>query len=261
MVSISNDDCHLEFIYARIEDYVRDVFDSSLQDTYNYDLENTEVMGNIIYAVDYENHDAISSFSTIYNSLDDTQVDVLSQIGALKGLAVPLYMVAAQDENMVPIANDDDIDTLRCYRCINKNDQITYQRVYSAAQIAAAQEADTDYCSHITAKKFKYLMNTYLETTNFTPNTNIFNVDLYLCSLVKNDTGDYSIVAQRYAQPHTLDFSSAAVVDGIKTITVSLEDDEGNTYTSDINYSSVKKESLVNITNGTFWYRYRTHIE
>lgn len=258
----SNNPTCAQYLYVHIEDYVRDVFDEANRDKTEEDYNGQSLystLGNLVYAIDINDNKAVPTLNKIYSVVDDTTVNPLDRAQALKFESVDLYMIADQDADMVRIEQNDDINKLRCYQLDSELGE--FKRIYTQQQIIDALEADTDYCDKTTAQKFYYINATSLQVTNFMPHTKEFITNLYLCHLIKNDDV-YKIIATPYYGKDILDFSDREYDDlGVLQKDFVLYDAQGIQYKSTIIVNEVKQESLSNISNGTFWYRYHTRLD
>lgn len=246
-----------KYIYAHIEEYFRYVFNNSKKDVY---IDNKPV-SELIYAIDEEGHSAFDSLPAIYSIEDDRSINPLNEDDALnlQNLSVHLYMISEKDSAMIPITSDDDINALHCYKQIISADKtIAYERIYSQQQILDCinQQTDTEYCTLATTTKFKYIENTSAEFTNFLPNTTEFFTNIYLCKLETDTDNNIKLTTQKYDENYKISMSAAP-----SSLLLTLNDKNGEEYQSIITLEEIKKESLVNISNGTFWYRYHTRIE
>lgn len=257
-----------KYLYAHVENYYRSYFDDNA-DQYDGNIQ----ISNKISSIDkYDKNgnliNAIQNLSEVYLIDDDRAINPLKESGSLKlnNLLIPLYTISEKDNAMIKIDPVDNINKLRCYRVIvnkidiNKN-PISYERVYSREQIRAClgeNATDTEYCTITTARKFMYIKNTSMEFVNFTPNNTEFIANIYLCKRKLDSDGNIKITSQKYEYNSNTD-NPLKIEGGSKTLI--LKDANGEEYSSTITLVEDKKESLINISNGTFWYRYRTRIE
>lgn len=248
-----------QYLYAHIEDYTRAVFG-----------EKKDTNDKVIYAVDDESgHSAIKILNTIYDIETDAEVNLLKIPNILKSLKTlnnnncDLHMISASDDNMVHLTpsdkNDesDKCDNIRCYQRVVKDDgSYGYERAYTKKQVldAIKNNSSSPFIDIDIAKRFAVIGNTSIEFINFTNNIKTFNPNIFLCSIKDNGT-EYKIDVKRYNGDNTLDFSDA----NSKLFT--FYDENNESYTSTITLKEKKEESLSNISNGTFWYRYHDHIE
>lgn len=248
-----------QYLYAHIEDYTRAVFGKE-----------KDINDKVIYAVDDEyGHSAIKILNTIYDIETDAEVNLLKIPNVLKSLKTlnnnncDLHMISASDDNMVHLTpsdkNDesDKCDNIRCYQRVVKDDgSYGYERAYTKKQVldAIKNNSSSPFIDIDIAKRFAVIGNTSIELINFTNNIKTFNPNIFLCSIKDNGT-EYKIDVKRYNGDNTLDFSDA----NSKLFT--FYDENNESYTSTITLKEKKEESLSNISNGTFWYRYHDHIE
>ena len=248
-----------QYLYAHIEDYTRAVFGKA-KDNNN---------DKVIYAVDDEfGHLAIKTLNTIYDINTDAEVNLLKIPNILKSLKTlnnncDLHMISASDDNMVHLTPSDEsdesdkCDNIRCYQRIIKDDgSYEYERAYTKNQVLEAinNNRSSSFIDIDVAKRFAVIGNTSIEFINFTNNIKTFNPNIFLCS-IKNNGTEYKMNVKKYNGDNTLDFSDA----NSKIFT--LYDENNESYISTITLEEIKKESLSNISNGTFWYRYHDHIE
>lgn len=166
-------------------------------------------------------------------------------------------MISASDDNMVHLTSSDKCDNIRCYQRIVKDDgSYGYERAYTKNQVLEAinNNESSSFIDIDIAKRFAVIGNTSIEFINFTNDIKTFNANIFLCS-IKNNGTEYKINVKKYNGDNTLDFSDA----NSKLFT--FYDENNEPYTSTITLEEIKKESLSNISNGTFWYRYHDHIE
>ena len=263
LVNLATDEnsnpAQFQYLYAHIEDYTRAVFGKE-KDTND----------KVIYAVDDESgHSAIKILNTIYDITTDAEVNLLKIPNILKSLKTlnnnncDLHMISASDDNMVHLTPSDEsdesdkCDNIRCYQRIVKDDgSYGYERAYTKNQVLEAidSEKSSPFIDIDIAKRFAVIDNASIEFINFTNNIKTFNPNIFLCS-IKNNGTEYKINVKKYNGDNTLDFLDA----NSKLLT--LYDENNERYTSKITLKEKKEESLSNISNGTFWYRYHDHIE
>ena len=263
LVNLATDEnsnpAQFQYLYAHIEDYTRAVFGKE-KDTND----------KVIYAVDDESgHSAIKILNTIYDITTDAEVNLLKIPNILKSLKTlnnnncDLHMISASDDNMVHLTPSDEsdesdkCDNIRCYQRIVKDDgSYGYERAYTKNQVLEAinTNSSSPFIDIDIAKRFAVIGNASIEFINFTNNIKTFNPNIFLCS-IKNNGTEYKINVKKYNGDNTLDFLDA----NSKLLT--LYDENNERYTSKITLKEKKEESLSNISNGTFWYRYHDHIE
>ena len=263
LVNLATDEnsnpAQFQYLYAHIEDYTRAVFGKE-KDTND----------KVIYAVDDESgHSAIKILNTIYDITTDAEVNLLKIPNILRSLKTlnnnncDLHMISASDDNMVHLTpsnesdESDKCDNIRCYQRIVKDDgSYGYERAYTKNQVLEAinTNSSSPFIDIDIAKRFAVIGNASIEFINFTNNIKTFNPNIFLCS-IKNNGTEYKINVKKYNGDNTLDFSDA----NSKLLT--LYDENNERYTSKITLKEKKEESLSNISNGTFWYRYHDHIE
>lgn len=252
LVNLTTDKAQFQYLYAHIEDYTRAVFGKA-KDTND----------KVIHAVDESGYLAIKTLNTIYDINTEAEVNLLKIPNILKSLKTlnnnncDLHMISASDDNMVHLTPSDESDNIRCYQRIVKDDgPYAYERAYTKNQVLEAinNNESSSFIDIDIAKRFAVIGNTSIEFINFTNNIKTFNANLFLCS-IKNNGIEYKMNVKKYNGDNTLDFSDA----NSKLFT--LYDENNEAYTSTITLEELKKESLSNISNGTFWYRYHNHIE
>lgn len=264
--STSGEKATLEYIYCHVEEYEhQSIITSDPTVTYT----------------EYTNPDQFYYYplwtqaapDMVYSEETDQIVDVLQVPGMLGKIAkdgVNLYMIAASNMAMVQLTDEDKeyqdnsnkdkgrvFDNLCCYRSLNDS----YVRIYSATQIKNALNKDESYCTQTEARKYKVLQNTVYTQTNFSKSITSFTPQLYLCSMSKNDKGNYSIESKRY-QAIQLDFD--AQFSGDKktgSITKTITDENGIQYDMNITLEGQKLDDIQGLTNGSFWYKYHEKIE
>ena len=233
-------------MYAHIEDYTRAVFG-----------EAKDTNDKVIYAVDETSeHLAIKTLNTIYDINTDAEVNLLKIPNILKSLKTlnnnncDLHMISASDDNMVhltPSDESDKCDNIRCYQRIVKDDgSYGYERAYTKNQVLEAiDKGSSRFIDIDIARRFAVIGNASIEFIDFTNNIKTFNPNIFLCS-IKNNGTEYKINVKKYNGDNTLDFS------GANSKLLTFYDENNERYTSKITLEEEKKESLSNISNGTF---------
>lgn len=239
---------------ASVESYKR----QRIGETKNSYYYNESLTDSVVLLGDKDNKDVIKDLPAIYSVETDLEINPLNEDDILKTIVnkdIALFMINLNDMSMRAATNDDDIITNRFYKKIDDNN---YERIYSKKQVINTlfNKEDTNallYCDLEIANKFYYLKNTFTTFTKFYPTVEFKN-NIYLCKM--------------YAEKDEIKFDVKASEDNVtfnfkdsNTLSMTILDKDNIAYTSQISYSENKKESLVGITNGTFWYRYRNKIE
>ena len=239
---------------ASVESYKR----QRIGDTKNSYYYNESLADSVVILGDKDNKDVIKDLPAIYSVETDLEINPLNEDDVLKTIVnkdIALFMINLNDMSMRAATNDDDIVTNRFYKKVDDN---SYERIYSKKQVINTlfNKEDTNaplYCDLEIANKFYYLKNTFTTFTKFYPTVEFKN-NIYLCKM--------------YAEKDEIKFDVKASEDNVtfnfkdsNTLSMTILDEDNIAYTSQISYSENKKESLVGITNGTFWYRYRNKIE
>lgn len=217
-----------------------------------------QLANSVVILGDKNNKDVIKDLPAIYSVETDLEINPLNEDDVLKTIVnkdIALFMINLNDMSMRAATNDDGIATNRFYKKIDDNH---YERIYSKKQVINTlfNKEDTNaplYCDLEIANKFYYLKNTFTTFTKFYPTVEFKN-NIYLCKMyTEKDEIKFDVKASE--DNVTFNFKDS------NTLSMTILDKDNIAYTSQISYSENKKESLVGITNGTFWYRYRNKIE
>lgn len=194
-----------------------------------------------------------ASIDAIYSIDSDNKVNLLKISNFIGNIAAKVgennFAVTSGADSGFKVIDSFDVNTTICYE---KKNEDTYERIYTREQIQntlANTTADaTKYCAQDVVNKLRTFSSSTYKEVNFTTTTK-FTPTLYLCKLEEID-GKYSITSTKHQLDKPLDFSKNT------TVTVSI-----NNRKYQITLKEEKDESLNNITNGTFWYRYHTRTD
>ena len=241
------------YIFARVERYKRLFFTtigSWSSTSYNTDVYKwtSDQASNQTLGCSFltDVFDKNISVSKVYKVKDDTICDLLSIPNILEGLS--LYL----DRNLIglPATAEDDLSATLFYK-----DQSLTERAYSKEQIATTLKTstNTDYCTLTEAQKYK-IFNSSSYTEEVVDDKKEFNLTLFLC---RYENGIITSTALK--QPYMLSFKDADTINGsIKDYNSSTDIEQCIEY----NYTITRKKDIIetisNITNGTFWYKFHT---
>ena len=214
---------------------------------YIIQISNGDNVGQYLYAR-LENYNIINEdlftqddLSTIYDMQTDLLTNVLQLPQTLYGIE-NLYMVINKDDLMVPVDNsyivNEQLNAAAHYYYKLNN---SYVRTYSLEQLTELPAKDhSSLC---------YLANSIYSIETLRSQNN-FILPIYLCSFTTDSNSNIILNCNLYSKSFEI----------TKSQEYSITKDD-ITYTSDIKIIDEIGDSLSNLTNGMFWYKYHNQIE